>query len=240
MFDLDLGGDIARLTLRRPEARNAIPLTGWDELAASIGQVAASPARLLIVEGEGGAFCAGADLDDFGKLREDEAERSRFRLAMRGALDGLAGLPIPAIALIEGACYGAGVALALACDVRLAGSGARFAVTPAKMGISFPQEDVHRLVGQIGRGAASRLLFTGEAIEVGEAMRIRLVDGLADEGEALVAAILAADAVSVASLKRAISLAAADIRSDPEQDRLFEALFRSDALGRRLAERSKR
>ena len=138
--------------------------------------VAASDVRLLVVTGAGDAFCAGADLGDFAAMRGDEAAVARFREDMRAALDALRALAIPTIAVIEGPCYGAGVALAMACDIRMARLGARFAITPAKIGIAFPQEDVHRLVALVGPGQAARLLFTAETIDGDEAKRIGLVD----------------------------------------------------------------
>ena len=113
---------------------------------------------------------------------------------MRAALDALRDLPIPTIASIEGPCYGAGVALAMACDLRIAGRGARFAITPAKIGISYPQEDVHRLVALVGPGQAARLLFTAETIDGAEAERIGLVESTMPREGPIVAAILANDA----------------------------------------------
>ena len=133
-------------------------------------------ARLLVVTGAGGTFCAGADLADFPAMQGDAVAAARFREAMRGALDALRGLVLPTLALIDGHCYGAGVALAMACDLRLASPAARFAITPAKFGISYPQEDVHRLVELVGPGQAARILFTAEPISGGEAQAIGLVD----------------------------------------------------------------
>lgn len=234
MFTLAIDDGVARLTLDRPAARNAIPVAGWAAFAAKLDEALAAGVRLLLLEGAGGAFCAGADIGEF-----PETEPGRLRRAMRGALDRLAALEIPTIAAIGGPCYGAGVALALACDIRFAGAEARFAITPAKMGISYPQEDVHVLVAAIGPGQAARLLYSGAAIDAAEALRI----GLADAGLALldelVAAIRASDAASLATLKRAIGLAKAGVRSDDGQDRTFDALLGSEALGRRLAERKK-
>lgn len=240
MFALDIDGPVARLLLDRPEARNAIPLAGWDALAVRLAEAEASEARLLIVEGAGGAFCAGADLGDFPALRGDEAARARFRLAMRAAFDRLAGLRLPSIAAIGGPCYGAGVALALACDLRLAGDGARFAITPARMGISYPQEDVARLVALVGAGQAARLLLTGSAIDAEEALRIGLVEARLGEADAIVEAVLACDPASHAALKRGIRLAAAGVPVDEGQDAAFDALFGSDALAERLAARARR
>jgi enoyl-CoA hydratase/carnithine racemase len=220
MFRLDSDGDVARLLLDRPEARNAIPAAGWAALSKLLDEIGG--ARLLIVTGAGGVFCAGADLADL--------KAKGFRENMRAALDRLGALPIPTIALIEGPCYGAGVALAMACDLRVATSTARFAITPAKIGISYPQEDVHRLVALVGPGQAARLLFTAETIDAAEALRI----GLAELETLDPATILANDSQSLAELKRSIARAAAGVRSDPEQDRRFDALIGGDALAARL------
>ena len=231
MFRLDQDGEIARLTLDRPEARNAIPLAGWDMLAARLDEVADSAARTLVVGGAGGAFSAGADLKDFPALNRDAALRTRFRTSMRAALDQLANLPIPTIARIDGPCYGAGVALAMACDLRLATAAARFAITPAKLGISYPQEDVHRLAALVGPGQAARLLLGAATVDAADAARIGLVEMVgADEGP-LLDTILANAPESLAALKRAIRLGRA---SDAGQDEMFDALIASEALPGRL------
>ena len=239
MFDFIVTDDRARLTLDRPAVRNAIGLGGWDALTVKLGEVERSGARLLVVSGAGAAFCAGADLSDFEHLREDPRARAAFRVTMRRALDRLRALPIPTIAVVDGPCFGAGVALAMACDIRIAGTAALFAITPALMGISYPQEDVHRLVALVGPGQAARLLFGGGSIDAAEALRIGLVEMLGD-AEPLVSAILANDPASLDTLKRAIALAATGVRSDAAQDRAFDALFGSEALAARLAARRKR
>ena len=234
MFRLETHDGQARLTLDRPEARNAIPASGWAELAARIGEAAESSARLLVVTGAGGSFCAGADLADFAAMRADPTAIARFREAMRDALDRLRALPIPTVALIEGPCYGAGVALAMACDLRIAAPDAVFAITPAKLGISYPQEDVHRLVGLVGPGQAARLLLGAQAVSAGEARQIGLVECLQPEGETILAAILANAPESLAVLKQAIVAAAAGVRSDPATDRRFDALIGGEEMARRL------
>jgi enoyl-CoA hydratase/carnithine racemase len=239
MFELTLEGAIARLRLDRPEARNAIPVAGWGELANACSDAEAGGARLLVISGGREAFCAGADLSDFPSLTDDPAAATAFRQAMRAGLDVLGALPIATVAAIDGPCYGAGVALAMACDIRVAGEGARFAITPAKFGISYPQEDVARLLALVGPGQASRLLLGAGTIEAAEAARIGLVEiETADVESAvseLAAAILANSGESVAVLKRAIRLAIAGGASDGGQDRRFDALFGSEDFRARLA-----
>ncbi|MEA3009806.1 MAG: hypothetical protein QOJ91_1498 [Sphingomonadales bacterium] len=239
MFDLMLEGPVARLRLDRPEARNAIPVRDWALLAHRCGEAARSGARLLVVSATKQAFCAGADLEDFPAFAADPQATSAFRAIMRSGLDALRTLPIATIAAVEGPCFGAGVALAMACDLRIAGEGARFAVTPAKFGISYPQEDVARLVALVGPGQASRLLLGAATVDGAEAARIGLVELVADDVgatvDALAGAILANSGESIAVLKRAIQLASDGVARDQDQDRRFDALFGSTDFRERLA-----
>ena len=103
MFELSRDGDIALLLLSRPEARNAIALSGWDRIAETVAQACASGARALVLAGRGGAFCAGADVTEFDRFHDDHAARTEFRLAMRRAMDAIRGAPLPVIAAIDGA-----------------------------------------------------------------------------------------------------------------------------------------
>lgn len=239
MFDLAIDGQIARLSLFRPEARNAIALAGWAELAAKTERAAAGGARVLILSGvPGGVFCAGADISDFDSFRSSPEARTGFRQAIRHGLDTLRDLSIPTIALVEGACYGAGVALAMACDIRIAGPCAQFAITPAKLGISYPHEDVHRLVSLVGAGQAARLLLSAGIIDGEEAARIGLAEFCVPDPQAAAAElaqlIAANDLESLRTLKTAIRLAAASVVQDDGQDRAFDDLLGSDALAERL------
>jgi enoyl-CoA hydratase/carnithine racemase len=240
MFELSIDGAVARLHLNRPEARNAIPLDGWAALADHAEEAERQGARILIIAGaSGGAFCAGADLASFDGFRDDPGARTAFREAIRSGLGRLRALPIPTLAVIEGACYGAGVAVAMACDLRFAGPGAQFAATPAKLGISYPQEDVHRLVSLVGAGHASRLLFSAQGIDGAEAERIGLVEryyasGLSEAVEAFASAVESNGAESIRVLKRGIALAEAGLARDEAQDRSFDDLLGTEDLFQRL------
>ena len=236
MIRLGCEGKVVRLVLDRPEARNAIPGQGWDLIADRLTEVARTDARLLVVSGAGGAFCSGVDLSDFGSFQGDQQASARLRQRIRAALDRLRGLEIPTIAMIEGPCYGAGVALAIACDLRIAAPEAKFAITPAKLGLAYPQEDVHRLVRLVGAGQAARLLFTAGMIDAMEARRIGLVEIVepAAAAKPILQSMLDNSPDSLAVLKRSIRLTAEGVRSDPEQDRCFDALLSSEDVARRL------
>jgi enoyl-CoA hydratase/carnithine racemase len=155
-------------------------------------------------------------------------------MAMRDAFAGLRGLAIPTVAVINGPCFGAGVALAMACDLRVAGEGARFAITPAKFGISYPQDDIHRLVSLVGPGQAARLLLSAAPIDAVEALRIGLCELPAAALDDLVAALLAGEAPALAALKRGICLASEGAAADEAQDRRFDALLSAPELAARL------
>jgi enoyl-CoA hydratase/carnithine racemase len=236
MFELSVESGFARLVIDRPEARNAIPANRWIPLAEQAEQAVAAGARLLVLEGRGGAFSAGADLGDFPAFMDDPEAAAGFRTAMRAGLERIAGLPVPTIARIDGPCFGAGVALAMACDLRSAGPDAVFAITPARYGISYPQEDVARLVALVGPGQAARLLLGAGTVDASEAVRIGLADlGPEDETGPLIEAILANSDESLAVLKRGIRLAAAGASRDREQDLAFDRLFASPGFAERLA-----
>ncbi len=240
MFELGRDGAIARLRMVRPEARNAIALQGWSALADKAEEAERNGALVLILSGEpGGIFCAGADLSSFDRFRHEPEARAEFRQAIRKGLDRLRDLPIPTIALVEGGSYGAGVAVAISCDIRVAGPKAQFATTPAKLGISYPQEDVHRLVSLVGTGQAARLLFGAQAVDGREAERIGLAEFFSDNApqaaEALARSIAGNELQSLRTLKRSIRLASRNILQDDEQDQSFDDLLGSDALFNRLA-----
>jgi enoyl-CoA hydratase/carnithine racemase len=239
MIQLTLDGGVARLVLDRPQVRNALAVEHWQALADAATHAAASGAHLLLLSGADGAFCAGADLSEFGEFQADESARARFRTAMRTGLEAVAALPLATIAWIDGPCFGAGVALAMAADIRIAAPTASFAITPAKIGIGYPQEDVARLVALVGPGWAARLLFTGDVIAAQTAERIGLVEEATDPAgcEALVQAVLACDTDSIAMLKRGITLARRNVASDADQDRRFDELMGSPALAERLSRR---
>ena len=240
MFELSRDGAIARLRMARAEVRNAITLQGWSALADRAEEAERNGALVLVLSGEpGGIFCAGADLSSFDRFSEEPEARTEFRQAIRSGLDRLRDLPIPTIAVVEGGSYGAGVAVAIACDIRVAGPKAQFATTPAKLGISYPQEDVHRLVALVGAGQAARLLFGAKAIDGREAERIGLVELFSNDAseaaETLARSIAENDPQSLRTLKRSIRLAARNVLQDGEQDRTFDKLLGSDALFDRLA-----
>jgi enoyl-CoA hydratase/carnithine racemase len=176
-LQLSLEAPIAVLTLNRPEARNAFNTAMWRAIPDIVDQVAKDPAiRVLMLRGAGGNFASGADITEFDQVFADRASALAYGRLIEAATAALAGLDRPVIAWIEGYCIGAGLAVALSCDLRLAEDGARFGAPPAKLGLIYSLTDTRRLVQAVGASAAKGMLFTGQLYAAGDALRLGLVD----------------------------------------------------------------
>ncbi|KQN83779.1 hypothetical protein ASE90_07520 [Sphingomonas sp. Leaf67] len=146
MIEGTQGWQIATIWLSRGSARNALSIAHWHDLAATVADLAAGDARaVLIASREPGIFSAGADIAEFAELQRQPDRATAFREALSAAIEGVAALPMPVIAAVDGGCFGAAVALILACDIVVAGDDARFAVPPARLGILYPPADIARL-----------------------------------------------------------------------------------------------
>ncbi|MEU5182441.1 enoyl-CoA hydratase/isomerase family protein [Streptomyces longwoodensis] len=169
---------VATVVIHHPAKRNAMTAAMWRALPPLLDGLAADPGvRALVLTGEGGTFCAGADISSL-QGSPDEAQR----LAQR-AEEALAAFPKPTLAAVRGHCVGGGAQLAAACDLRFAEEGALFGVTPAKLGLVYPAAATRRLVTLVGPATAKYLLFSGELIDAPRALRTGLVDEVLPEGE---------------------------------------------------------
>ncbi|GGS69736.1 enoyl-CoA hydratase [Planobispora rosea] len=178
-FTLSADGPVATLRIDRPDKRNAMSASMWRALPGILAPLAQDTAvRVLVLTGAGGTFCAGADISEIAGLAEDGDDTGVTVTAERALIR----FPKPVIAMIEGFCVGGGCQLALACDLRVAASDARFAITPAKLGIVYPLSSTRRLVGQVGPSAAKLLLYSADQIDAAHALRIGLVDEVLPPG----------------------------------------------------------
>ncbi|MGC3001255.1 enoyl-CoA hydratase/isomerase family protein [Streptomyces sp. G35A] len=169
---------VATVVIRHPAKRNAMTAAMWAALPPLLDALAGDPGvRALVLTGAGGTFCAGADIST---LRGSPLEAQRLSVA---AEEALAAFPKPVLAAIRGDCVGGGAQLAAACDLRFTERGARFGVTPAKLGIVYPASATRRLVSLVGPATAKYLLFSGELIDAERALRTGLVDEVLPEGE---------------------------------------------------------
>lgn len=183
---LDIGADgVAILTLNRPDKRNVVRHAMWHELKALATKLGADPnVRAVVLTGAGEHFCAGADISEFQDLRKDVATTSRFEADIEAGEDALMALGKPTIAAVTGYCLGAGCALILCCDLRIAHTSARFGIPASKLGIVYSLRDTRALYNAVGLANAKRILYSGDQIDASQAYRM----GLADEvvaGDAL-------------------------------------------------------
>lgn len=226
-------GPVARIILDRPEKRNALSEAMWAALGEAARELSGDTGvRVVIVSGEGGSFAAGADITEFETVYASPERAEAYAATISGALSAIAALPLPVIARIEGACVGGGCAVALACDLRFCSSDARFAVTPARLGLAYPFEDTRRLVDAVGPSAAKDLLFSARFIDADEALRIRLVDRLAPPGELdavlgdYVDTLLGVSGATARGAKAAVNAVASGTREETARTRAaFRAAF---------------
>ncbi|HET7698593.1 MAG TPA: enoyl-CoA hydratase-related protein [Vicinamibacterales bacterium] len=183
-LQVQLDGPIVRVTLNRPDVRNAFneeliaELRGWAESVSAGGA-----ARVAVLSGAGKVFCAGADLTWMSKMaaytHEENVRDAREAARMFAALDAL---PIPLIGRVHGAALGGGVGLAAVCDIVVAADDAAFALTEVKLGI-IPAVISPYTIAKIGRSAARELFLTGARFSAARAREIGLVHAVADPGD---------------------------------------------------------
>ena len=204
--DVD-GRGVARLSIDRPEKRNAMDRAVIDGLADAARALGDDPAvRAVVLTGEGAAFCAGGDLgwmrEQMGASAEARAEGARALAGMLGALDAM---PKPLVGRVHGDAFGGAVGLACVCDVALAAEGARFGLTETRLGL-IPATIGPYVVARLGPRArrvfmAPRVFGAAEAAELGIVARAVPQDALDEAVEAEVAPYLSAAPGAVASAK---------------------------------------
>jgi enoyl-CoA hydratase/carnithine racemase len=185
-------------TLNRPDHYNAMTSTMFDDLRRLVQEVADDPdSRVLVLTGAGRAFCAGYDIDAATELPTMSAI-AFLRLQERAAeaLRALRALRVPVIAAVNGVAAGGGMALALACDIRIGSPTARFNAAFVKIGLSAGDLGTSWLLPRlVGPARAAEIAFTGRMIGAEEAERIGLLNSVSAEGGALGDALAMATAI---------------------------------------------
>ena len=169
---------VAHLSLNRPDALNAYNVQMRDEFSEALSAVQEDDElSALIISGQGRAFCAGADLTEFGTAPSQVAARAvRWQRDVWGQLNGLR---IPVIAAIHGYCIGSGVEIALLCDIRLAAGDSLFAMPEAHLGMIPAAGGSQTLPRNCGTSAALDLLLTGRRLTADEALGLGLITRIA-------------------------------------------------------------
>jgi enoyl-CoA hydratase/carnithine racemase len=205
---------VATLTLDRPEALNALTFEVYRELTETLRGLARRPdVRVVILTGRGRAFCTGGDVKEIiGELLAfDRARLEDFTRLTCDLIRAMRALPQPIIAALNGTVAGAGAAIALASDFRLAADTARIAFLFVKVGLSGADMGAaHLLPRMVGRGRATELLMTGEFVDAAEAQRIGLYhrvvapERLGEETAALAGRLARGPAAGLAATKDAL------------------------------------
>jgi 2-(1,2-epoxy-1,2-dihydrophenyl)acetyl-CoA isomerase len=201
---VEVADGVVTLTLNRPDSLNALTGAMRRELLAALKAAGRDDAiRAVVLTGEGRGFCSGAD------LRGGAAERAYRRVLTdeyNPLVTAIRDLPKPVIAAVNGVAAGAGVSLALACDLVYAAEEARFIQAFVRIGLVPDSGSTRILVRTLGRHRAARLIFTGDALSSAEARAAGLVNEVVPAGE-LKNAVHAAAAALAAAPTRAIGLA---------------------------------
>lgn len=180
----DVDGPVATVAINRPEKRNALNAAVRRELIEAFDRLRANAeVRVVILTGSGDkAFVAGADIGEF----EGRSPIEQFQVMREPTVfDAVADFPRPVIAAINGFCLGGGLELAMACDLRIAADTARLGQPEVGLGIIPGGGGTQRLPRLVGPGAALKLLYTGDLIDAGEALRIGLVEEVVPAAELL-------------------------------------------------------
>lgn len=194
MLDYTRDGAIATLTIRRAEKKNAFNMAMWRSLLAHCQRIAAEsvaervvaePAgapRVLLLQGQPGAFCAGADIEEMQTLIQDAAGMAANNAVVAQAQLALEQLPLATIAVVDGPCFGGGFGVAAACDFRIGSTRSLFAITPARLGLVYSLEDTRRVVALLGPTRAKRLLMRSERLDAATALQWGVLDALVEPG----------------------------------------------------------
>ena len=222
-FRQSIEGPVAHLAMNRPEKANGMSPDFWDELPAAVEELARNPAiRVLVISGEGKHFTGGMDLTSFNAIAglfEQEPARAAFAmreliLKLQNTFNALERARFPVIAAIHGACIGAGVDMASACDMRLASRDAVFSIEEINIGMAADVGTLQRMSKLVAPGIVKELAYTGRRFSAPEAQAWGFVNSLHDGHDATLAAamdlageIAARSPLAIAGIKKAVDYA---------------------------------
>lgn len=183
-LETEVAGPIGWLTINRPGSRGALTAEMWEALPSTLESLAAAPGvRVVIIRGSSGHFIAGADINEFAKLRSDPELARIYDRGADNTLETLARLAVPSIAQIGGPCVGGGCLIAFGCDLRVMAATARMGIPAGKLGLAYPYAALERLAAVIGEAEALALTLTGRLIDGTEARQRGLVQFCVDADE---------------------------------------------------------
>ncbi|NUL46112.1 enoyl-CoA hydratase [Cellulosimicrobium funkei] len=182
---VERSGGIATVVLNRAQSHNAINIGMYRALPGIVQELEDDPTiKVVVVRGAGEkSFASGADISEFESERGSSAAARNYNAQVASAEHALEGLTKPTVAMVHGYCIGGGAGLALACDMRFADTRAKFAITPAKLGLVYSLESTKRVVDLVGPSRAKFILMSGLQIQAQRAVELGLFDELVEPGE---------------------------------------------------------
>jgi len=180
---INLVGHVATITLRNEGRFNAMSMAMWLQLRQTLDGLDADPTvRAVVLRGDGDkAFVSGADISEFAEKRNDPANVAAYDAAVANAQAALAGFRCPVIAAISGICYGGGLGLVMACDLRYAAPGAKFRMPAARLGLGYAYAGIKRMVAVLGIAKASEVFYTANVYTAADALRLGLLASVHDD-----------------------------------------------------------
>lgn len=178
---------VARLVINQPQRMNAMNLHMWQSVPKLLAQAEADPkVRVITLEGAGDkAFCAGADISQFGEQRSTPDAVKSYEEAVTQGNQALQTVGKPTIAIIRGICFGGGFGLALCCDLRYARADARFRIPAARLGLGYAYGGIELLYRKLGMAPVADLLLSARILDAGDALRLGIVQSVhSDDFEA--------------------------------------------------------
>lgn len=236
MIGIERVGDVTTIELQRPERRNALNSELVDSLREGVEKAAADGAHAIVLTGAGTVFCAGADLsgDVFAADFPDKA------IALNKAIDAV---PVPVIAAINGATIGAGVQLAMVCDLRVVAPGAYFQFPIARYGLALDNWSIRRLASLAGHGRARAMLLAAEKLDADTALLTGMANriGTLADAQAWAAEIAGLAPLSLRHSKRVLNDDGAyEDQADVHKDLFDRAWTSHDVIEAQVARIEKR
>ena len=177
----EVDGDLLRVTINRPEKRNALNLDLLDQIGAVFRQHRSSTLKCAVITGAGDrAFAAGGDLNELDALRS-RAEARAMSSRVHGVLDEIRYFPVPVIGALNGVALGGGAELAMACDLRIAAAHADLGLIQSQLAVTTAWGGGIDLVNAVGNSAALAILCSGRRISAHEARTLRLYEAICPE-----------------------------------------------------------
>ena len=191
-------GAVGWLIFNNPERRNAVSVDMWEAIPEVLAQYEADPqVRVIVLAGAGDkAFVSGADISQFEKQRSGPEAVQRYEELAEAAAAKLQGCDKPVVGMIRGYCLGAGMNIAVLCDIRIASDDARFGIPAAKMGLGYRASSMKNLVEVVGAAYAREIMITARQFTAAEAKEMGLIGYVVPDGSALEKALEIAEVIN--------------------------------------------